>query len=154
LVWWKNAVSSLPYDCSRNARSRCRAKGPILTWVYHIHDRRVLPNNRTHMKPPMIHRTLHTCDLDLYPEAHVHLLLARMSRDLRVMYEPPDLSTPEAAAESAVRFDRLLATLESHHRAIKALRNPLQEKKCRVGLGLLDGRQRNSVTELVTVLDS
>jgi len=106
------------------------------------------------MKPPMIHRTLHTCDLDLYPEAHVHLLLARMSRDLRVMYEPPDLSTPETAAESAVRFDRLLATLESHHRAIKALRNPLQEKKCRVGLGLLDGRQRNSVTELVTVLDS
>ena len=102
----------------------------------------------------MIHRTLHTCDLDLYPEAHVHLLLARMSRDLRVMYEPPDLSTPEAAAESAVRFDRLLATLESHHRAIKALRDPLQEKKCRLGLGLLDGSQRNSVTELVTVLDS
>ena len=41
-----------------------------------------------------------------------------------------------------------------HHRAIKALRNPLQEKNCRLGLGLLDGSQWNSVTELVTVLDS
>ena len=70
------------------------------------------------------------------------------------MYEPPDLSTPEAAVRAVVMIDRLLATLESHHRAIKALRNPLQEKKCRLGLGLLDGSQRNSVTELVTVLDS
>ena len=78
------------------------------------------------MKPPMIHRTLHTCDLDLYPEAHVHLLLARMSRDLRVMYEPPDLSTPEAAAHAVVMLDRLLATLESHSRAVKVLINPLQ----------------------------
>ena len=30
------------------------------------------------------------------------------------MYEPPDLSTPEAAAHAVVMLDRLLATLESH----------------------------------------
>ena len=76
------------------------------------------------MEPPRIYRTLHTCDLG--PEAHVALLLARISRDLRVMYEPPDLSTPKAAACAVVKIDGLLATLESHHCAIKALRNHLQ----------------------------
>ena len=78
------------------------------------------------MKPPRTYRTLHTGDLD--PEAHVDLLLARISCDLRVMYEPPDLSTPETAARAVVMLDRLLATIESHHREIKALRNHLQEK--------------------------
>lgn len=84
------------------------------------------------MKLPRIFRTLHTCDLD--PEAHVDLLLARISRDLRVMYEPPDLSTPEAAAHAVVMLDRLLATLESHRHAVKALINHLQEKKRRLAL--------------------
>ena len=48
-----------------------------------------------------------------------------MSHDLQVMYEPPDLSTPETAAHAVVMIDRLLANLESHRRAIKALRNHL-----------------------------
>jgi hypothetical protein len=78
------------------------------------------------MEPPRTYRTLHTCDLD--PEAHGDLLLARISRDLWVMYDPPDLSTPEAVARAGVMLDRLLATLESHHRAMKALRNHLKEK--------------------------
>jgi len=76
------------------------------------------------MKPPRMYRTLHISDL--HPEAHVALLLARISRDLRVMYEPPDLSTPEAAARAVVKIDGLLATIESHHRAIRALKNHLQ----------------------------
>ena len=78
------------------------------------------------MKPPRTYRTLHRGDLD--PEAHVDLLLTRISCDLRVMYEPPDLSTPKTAVRTVVMLDRLLATIESHHRAIKALRNHLQEK--------------------------
>ena len=54
------------------------------------------------------------------------LFSSRISRDLQVMYEPPDLSTPEATAYTVVMIDGLLATLESHHCAIKALRNHLQ----------------------------
>ncbi len=58
----------------------------MLTRVYPIRDRRVLP---IAMKP-RTYRTLDACDPDL--EFHVVLLLARMSRDLNVMlYEPPDL---------------------------------------------------------------
>jgi hypothetical protein len=81
---------------------------------------------------PRTYRTLDACDPDL--EFHVVLLLARISRDLRVLFEPPDLSTPESAADSAVSCDRLLAALESHHRTIKVLRNLLQEKQRRLTL--------------------
>ena len=68
------------------------------------------------------------------------LFSSRMSRDLHVMYEPPDLSTPEAAAHTVVMIDRLLANLDSHHRAIKALNNQLQRYrlKPRHGLQVLD----------------
>ncbi len=63
------------------------------------------------------------------------LLLARMSRDLYVMlYEPSNLSTPESAADSTVRCNRLLAALESHHHTIKVLRNLLREKQRRLTL--------------------
>ena len=79
---------------------------------------------------PRTYRTLDACDPDL--EVHIVLLLARMSRDLYVMlYQPPNLSTPEFAADSTVRCDRLLAALESHHHTIKVLRNLLQEKQRR-----------------------
>jgi hypothetical protein len=78
------------------------------------------------MKPPRIDKTLDTRDPD--PDAHVALLLARISRDLHVMYEPPDLSTPEAAARAVVMLDRVLETLESHRSAVKALKIYLQEK--------------------------
>jgi hypothetical protein len=82
---------------------------------------------------PRTYRTLDACDPDL--EFHVVLLLARMSRDLHVLlYEPHDLSTPESAADSTVRCDRLLAAIESHHRTIKVLRNLLQEKRRRLTL--------------------
>ena len=46
----------------------------------------------------------------------------------RVMYEAPDLSTPEAAARAVVMLDRVLETLESHRIAVKALKIYLQEK--------------------------
>jgi len=85
-------------------------------------------------EPSRTYRRLHTCDLD--PEAHVALLLARMSRDIRAMYEPPDLSTPEAAARAVVKIDGLLATLESHHCAIKALRNHLQRYRLKPRHGI------------------
>ena len=82
---------------------------------------------------PRTYRTLDAFDPDL--EVHVVLLLARMSRDLYVMlYEPPNLSTPESAADSAVSCDRLLVALESYHRTIKVLRNLLQEKQRRLTL--------------------
>ena len=77
------------------------------------------PATDSTMESPRIYRTLHTCDRG--PEAHVALLLARIFRDLRVMYEPPDLSMPEAAAHTVVMIDRLLATIDSHHRAIMTL---------------------------------
>ena len=57
------------------------------------------------MEPPRIYRTFHASDLDF--KAHVVLLLARMSRDLRVIYEPLDLSTPEAAVRRC--HDRQIA---------------------------------------------
>ena len=102
------------------------------------------------MKPPRIYKTPHTCDLD--PEARVALLLARISHDLQVMYEPPDLGTPEAAAHALVMLDSLLATLESHRCVIKALITHLQKR--RLSLGPLGGSRRHSVTELVTAPNS
>ena len=88
---------------ARTSAVSCSGESPRLprpfprspTSVSHIHDRRVLPSNRCHHGTVEdFYRRLHTCDLD--PEAHDDFLLARMSRDLQVMYEPPDLSTPEA----------------------------------------------------------
>jgi len=76
------------------------------------------------MNAPRTYGTLDTRDLD--PEAHVALLLARMARDLDAMYEPPDLSTPEATARTVVMLDLLLDTIESDHCAIKALKNDPQ----------------------------
>src|SRR5512135_930382 len=81
---------------------------------------------------PRTYRTLDAHDPDL--EVHVVLLLARISRDLRVMFEPPDLSTPEAAARTIVMADRLLETIESHRHTIKVLRNLLREKRRRLTL--------------------
>jgi hypothetical protein len=79
------------------------------------------------MKPARTYKTLHSWDPDL--EMHVVLLLARMACDLRVLlYEPPDLSTPEAAARTTVLADRLLETIESHHRVLRALRYQPQER--------------------------
>jgi hypothetical protein len=84
------------------------------------------------MKAPRIDETLHSWDPDR--EVHVVLLLARISRDLQVLYEPANLSTPASAANSTVRFDRLLGAIESHRRTIKVLRNLLQEKRRRLTL--------------------
>ena len=87
------------------------------------------------MKPPSTYGTLDTGDPD--PEAHAHLLLARMARDLEPLHDEwPDLGTTEAAARAVVMFDRLLEIIESHHRAIKALENhprgrvPLEAAPC------------------------
>ena len=76
------------------------------------------------MKPPRTYKVLDSYDPD--PEAHVALLLARISRNLH--HEPLDLRTLEAAANGVVMLDHLLETIGSHHRAVKALRNLLQEE--------------------------
>ena len=103
---------------------------PILTSVDSIDDRSVLPSNSAHHEAEDLQNAFDGHDPDL--EFHVVLLLARMSRDLYAMlYEPPDLSTRESAADSVVRCDRLLAAIESHCRTIRVLRNLLQEKQRR-----------------------
>ena len=76
------------------------------------------------MKPPRTCKILDSYDPD--PEAHVALLLARISRDLH--HEPLDLRTLQAAALGVVMLDHLLETIGSHHRAVEALRNHVQEE--------------------------
>lgn len=70
---------------------------------------------------------LDTSDRD--PEAHVALLLARMAHDLRIVYEPLDLSTVESARHALEVLTGVRSTLDSHSRAVAALTSHLQQQK-------------------------
>ncbi|MGZ4926588.1 MAG: hypothetical protein ACXV4B_09100 [Halobacteriota archaeon] len=67
------------------------------------------------MEPLRTYRTLYRCDTDLDPKAHVHLLLARMARDLEPLHEWPDLSTTQAAASTGAANGRYLLGFSRTH---------------------------------------
>ena len=85
------------------------------------------PNKRSPMATTKDSGILDTSDQN--PEAHVALLLARISRDLQGFYEPLDLSTVESACHAVEALTNLLSTLKSHSRAAAALTNHLQSRK-------------------------
>jgi hypothetical protein len=92
-----------------------------------IQDQRMVPNKRSPMATTKDSGILDTSDQN--PEAHVALLLARISRDLQVFYEPLDLSTVESACHAVEVLTNLFSALKSHSRATAALASHLQSKK-------------------------
>ena len=91
------------------------------------------PKKRSQDDTTSVLRSLDTEDSD--PEIHVELFLARLNRDLSMMYNSINTISQESAEHAVTVLDNLLATLQSHSRTATVLKSHLQEKHRRTKVG-------------------